>query len=338
MPNPLATNGYPTLLRRIKSEIDSGRTTIEHTRALAYWKVGEIIHKDILKHKARADYGEQLFTQLSNELDISVRTVQRAVQFHREFPIPSSATQLSWSHYTELLSISNKFQRRQLQQRALAQGLSKNELRREIALLRGTRDEGRETNSGQTTSVVPRLSSLGTPVLKPQKGLLYTYKVDAAQPGFAFIDLGFNITHRVAWKGKKLTAGSIIKSNRTSTLTAYSLRLTANTPAALYTYRASVISIIDADTMWVNIDLGFNTYVRQKVRLRGIDAPELAQNEGRRAKSFVEKALKGLEYILIRTSTSDKYDRYLADVFYGKEEAYLNQQLLDEGLAVSYKT
>ena len=53
--------------------------------------------------------------------------------------------------------------------------------------------------------------------------------------------------------------------------------------------------------------------------------------------STLSKALKGLDYIIIRSSKSDKYDRYLADVFYGKDEKFLNQQLLDEGLAVGYQ-
>ena len=30
-------------------------------------------------------------------------------------------------------------------------------------------------------------------------------------------------------------------------------------------------------------------------------------------------------------------DRYLADIFYGVEGIYLNQQLIDKGLAVGYK-
>ena len=57
---------------------------------------------------------------------------------------------------------------------------------------------------------------------------------------------------------------------------------------------------------------------------------------GKRAKAFVEKALKGVEYIIVRSSKSDKYDRYL-DIFYGKEEMFLNQELLDNNLAVGYK-
>jgi endonuclease YncB( thermonuclease family) len=36
--------------------------------------------------------------------------------------------------------------------------------------------------------------------------------------------------------------------------------------------------------------------------------------------------------ILIKTVKSDKYDRYLADVFVG--DTYINQKLVEQGLAV----
>ena len=60
-----------------------------------------------------------------------------------------------------------------------------------------------------------------------------------------------------------------------------------------------------------------------------------AQGIGRAiAKAFLEEAVKKADgRLLIKTVKSDKYDRYLADVWAGK--TYLNQKLLDEGLAVA---
>jgi endonuclease YncB( thermonuclease family) len=93
----------------------------------------------------------------------------------------------------------------------------------------------------------------------------------------------------------------------------------------------------------VEIDVGFAIWVRQKLRLRGIDAPELSRRSGQRARAFVEERLALAPCIALCTSRADKYDRYLADVFYleGEGDAgrvveqgiYLNQQLLDQGLA-----
>ena len=83
----------------------------------------------------------------------------------------------------------------------------------------------------------------------------------------------------------------------------------------------------------VVVDLGFDTTTRQYIRLKGIDCPELEKDsatkkadpslnrttirggEGQAAKRFVENALQGLEFVTVKTSRSDKYDRYLADVF-----------------------
>ena len=70
---------------------------------------------------------------------------------------------------------------------------------------------------------------------------------------------------------------------------------------------------------------------------------------GRRAKRFVEKLLKPCPFIVVKTykDQSDKYARYLVEVFFKPGETdpavvaargeYLNQRLLDEGLAQGYK-
>ncbi|MFA7254548.1 MAG: thermonuclease family protein [Candidatus Omnitrophota bacterium] len=96
--------------------------------------------------------------------------------------------------------------------------------------------------------------------------------------------------------------------------------------------------MIDGDTLWAVIDIGFGTQVREKLRLRGLDTPELGSPEGEKAKRFVIGLLPAGSKILLKTTRSDdKYGRYVADVYYtdkdGKEQ-YLNNLLLQEGLAV----
>ena len=70
----------------------------------------------------------------------------------------------------------------------------------------------------------------------------------------------------------------------------------------------------------------------------GIDARELGTAGGRKALDFVERKLAKVPFIFLTSSRSDKYDRYLADVFYlrpgNRDRTYLNQELLDHGLAV----
>ena len=103
----------------------------------------------------------------------------------------------------------------------------------------------------------------------------------------------------------------------------------------VFTYYAYIERVVDGDTLLVQVDLGFGVWTRQYLRLRGIDCPEIDTAKGRQAKRFVESELSRVPYVVISSSRSDKYDRYLADVFYEtkKSEQFLNNRLLEEHLA-----
>jgi hypothetical protein len=121
-------------------------------------------------------------------------------------------------------------------------------------------------------------------------------------------------------------------------------RLLLMSPAReLHNYVGVVERVIDGDTIEVRIDLGFDVWRVEKIRLRGIDAPELGSKPGRRAKKFVAERLEAAPFVGLKTYKTDKYARYIADVFYHTEKTspaeafalgvFLNQELLDEGLA-----
>ncbi|MFA5167202.1 MAG: thermonuclease family protein [Candidatus Omnitrophota bacterium] len=110
----------------------------------------------------------------------------------------------------------------------------------------------------------------------------------------------------------------------------------------LYTYRAWVNRVLDGDTIEATIDIGFGFTTQQTLRLRAIDAPEIQTRDGMEAKEFVKKMLERPEGVrrtengekmdmkanapvLIRAVKSDKYDRYLVDV-------YLNKHNIDNHL------
>ncbi|MCK5215923.1 MAG: thermonuclease family protein [Candidatus Omnitrophica bacterium] len=77
------------------------------------------------------------------------------------------------------------------------------------------------------------------------------------------------------------------------------------------------------------------------------DFAEINTSKGKQAKQFVTRALKGCHPLVIKTHGTDKYARYLVDIFYlpnqpdanvvAAQGVFLNQQLLDEGLAVRYE-
>lgn len=97
----------------------------------------------------------------------------------------------------------------------------------------------------------------------------------------------------------------------------------------------------------MKIDVGFGIFLRQRLRLRGIDAPEMTEDAGRQAKKYVEGILKSCLCIVIKTYGEDKYARDLVDVFVlpssrdphqvASKGKLLNQMLLDEGLAELWK-
>ena len=110
------------------------------------------------------------------------------------------------------------------------------------------------------------------------------------------------------------------------------------------TYKATVVEVVDGDTMWVEIDHGFFMASTRKLRLRGIDAPELWTKAGGVAKAFVREVMDSVEFVVVYARSSDKYGRFLSDVYYGvgeedarvvaREGRYLNGELVVEGFAV----
>ena len=130
--SPRKTNsGRPTpqvnetaLLEDLRSLILSARQRIavvaNSTTTLLYWHLGQRLLKENLQNQ-RAAYGKQILATVSRELTaefgrgFSYATVNRAIQFSELFPDPeivsTLSTQLSWSHFMELLPIKEPLAR-----------------------------------------------------------------------------------------------------------------------------------------------------------------------------------------------------------------------------------
>ena len=219
-----------------------------------------------------------------------------------------------------------------------------------------------EVNSNRGTtaeSKAPAPVELISPV--PHSGNPGTYKIILAKTGpyegELALDLGFSNYARLADVVKDTTPfreGEVVAFQEKEGEVREALG--ANPESQLYTYRAWVNRVLDGDTIEVVIDLGFGFTTTQTLKFRAIDAPEIFYKDsatkkadpslsqtttqvgaGMEAKEFVEKALAGASPVFIKTTHSDKYDRYLVDVFItdkNGEEQYLNNLLLEEGLAV----
>ena len=110
----------------------------------------------------------------------------------------------------------------------------------------------------------------------------------------------------------------------------------------MYEYKIKeVTKIIDGDTIDVVIDLGFSIYIKQRIRLAGIDAPETRtldleeKARGFKSKEWLEEQLKDQE-IIIKTTKEEKYGRMLGYLYTENHSLTINERMILEGFAVKY--
>lgn len=110
-----------------------------------------------------------------------------------------------------------------------------------------------------------------------------------------------------------------------------------------YTYKATVLSVVDGDTLKLSIDLGFKISWISNCRLAEINAMEIADKDpmlrarALEAKKYIEDRLPIGTTIMAQSAKLDKYGRPVVIVYYG--EYYLknlNNELLSAQLVESY--
>lgn len=104
----------------------------------------------------------------------------------------------------------------------------------------------------------------------------------------------------------------------------------------LYDYAATVLRVVDADTVDLEVDLGFSTSVKTRFRLFGINAPEMNTDAGKAAKARAEELMPVGAKFEVNTvkDKKDKYGRYLVVIYRGEDT--VNEKLVAEGHAVEY--
>ena len=105
-----------------------------------YWNVGKIIVEHEQENKDRADYGKQTLKELSKALTkefgkgFSVSNLQFMRRFYQSYQIQQTVSvKLSWSHYCELLTISDPDKRSFYEKETINSGWSIRELKRQIS-------------------------------------------------------------------------------------------------------------------------------------------------------------------------------------------------------------
>ena len=117
-----------------------------------------------------------------------------------------------------------------------------------------------------------------------------------------------------------------------------------------YNFRVvSIDKVVDGDTIDVTIDLGFDLYKKERVRVAGVDTPEKrTRNLEEKAlgldatawiKDKLEGAVDGDDDLIIRTELDGgvgKYGRLLGWLYIGDATVSLNEKMIDEGYAWAY--
>ena len=131
------------LVSEIKGILDTSRQNVakavNNELLVAYWKIGEIIVRYEQNDKVRAAYGDKTLKQLSKTLTeefgkgFSRSNLQNMRQFYLNYPKCQTVSgKLSWSHYCELLSISDENKRSFYEKEAINSNWSVRELKRQI--------------------------------------------------------------------------------------------------------------------------------------------------------------------------------------------------------------
>ena len=117
-----------------------------------------------------------------------------------------------------------------------------------------------------------------------------------------------------------------------------------------YNFRVTkIVKVLDGDTIDVLIDLGFDLYKKERVRIAGVDTPEkrtrdleekaLGIDATNWLKEQLENTIQGNDELTIRTELKGgvgKYGRLLGWLYVGDNTKSINEQMISQGYAWAY--
>ena len=103
----------------------------------------------------------------------------------------------------------------------------------------------------------------------------------------------------------------------------------------MFTYKAKIIKVYDGDTVTADIDCGFKIHFTEKIRLYGINAPEVRgkeRPEGLKARDYLRELILNKEVVIkTRKDKKGKYGRYLGAIIL--DDVDINKKLVKDGHA-----
>ena len=138
----LQPNHYQQLITSISASLEQGRhdavQQVNSVLVQTYWLIGKHIIEFEQQGNEKSEYGSNLLKQLSGDLNVtygkgfSRSNLQYMRLFYVNYPNCQTLTgNLSWSHYTELLSISDNLARSFYEQQCARENWSVRELKRQ---------------------------------------------------------------------------------------------------------------------------------------------------------------------------------------------------------------
>jgi len=311
-------------------------------KAESYWHIGDALLVAVFSHAERATYGEQTVANLAKELNLARNDLYDFLAFRRALPIVSSYRQLGWSHFRKIMRLPSQDERTYYARLANDESWTLEELNTRIEV------ETYRTRLERPLAVKAGEDPFGGHPLRSRHGQLFTYRLlrSKLDPDDLVVDLGFGMRCRDPLIGlDNAEPGMTITSHRAGNQ--YHFEANRSRRLKHWTYVAYIERIIDGDTLIATIDCGFGHETSPlRLRLRGIDTPELRFRAGTRARDHVIEVLSEVEFVIVTTSKTDTYGRWLADITYlpGEEDPQLvlkkgvslNRELLLQRLAVRY--
>ncbi len=323
----ITSKNYQNLLLEIRKTIKEAEQnlvkSVNRQKVILSWEIGKKIDQHLveLEESSEGKYGKYLLEQLSEGAGIDKRTLYQMHAFYKTYPkLPSEKSNLTWSHYRNLVSVQSETKRQLLEDLTVKSDLDSKELQKEISKI----------NSAKKKKSAAKKS----PNLRVTRGELFTYSLNKDKE----VDLGFNVfVHRASCV---VLGGASVKIPEA--------RSTKHQARNEFTYVAELERVVDGDTIHVKLDLGFGIKHREILRLAQIEAEEAETKNGKKATAGLKKSLQDVSFLSVKTNKTDIYGRYIADVFFDETKketdprkvaasgVYLNQLLLDKGLVEVY--
>ncbi len=301
---------YGALRRSVEAVLAAGQQEMAALKVRTYWQTGRLIQDYLEMHPQQESGRGDVFDRLSRDLQMERTLFYRTFKFARAFP--SGATwHLNWSQYKLLLPLEPA-QRQKLAEAACRDGWSVEQLKAEVRRFRP------ERGGAAVRLVEPKRGEPGT--------VTVGWLANADGSRRPVLDLGFSTYMEMTpEEQKQFEPGQVLRWH-------LDRWQAVGTEADRFFYRADLERVVDGDTLLVQIHMPFNQKRRQYLRLARLNAEALKTAPGERARNWLRRQLAGNSILDLRTHKTDRYDRYIAEVWSG--DLYLNQALLDKGLAV----